>query len=77
MLVVVGAYGHEMNAKPEYRTANIYFADVDRAKKLQYQAMRGSTAKTLQRQAKSGQMDLDTMWRQIGSAVRPFTGAPK
>jgi hypothetical protein len=76
MLVVVGAYGHEMNAKSEYKTANIYFADVDRAKKLQYQVMSGSTAKTLQRQAKSNRIDLDTMWRQIGSAVRLYNGTP-
>jgi hypothetical protein len=74
MLTIAGAFGLELNARPNQKIGNIYLTDVDRAKKLQYQVLKGASAKALQRQVKLGQISLDTMWSRLSASLKVLTG---
>ncbi|MGE3623572.1 MAG: hypothetical protein AB7H77_06865 [Bdellovibrionales bacterium] len=72
-LTVVGAYGHTFNPRPSYKLDSIYLSDLSLIRDQRTaEALKGSTAKKLQKQIYDGKIELEAAWSQIKANMKPY-----
>jgi len=77
VIVVVGAVGKVASDHPSLGCKTVVMSDVDSAKQGRGYVLPCSTARTVQRDMKSGKLSVDSAWKQIEGALKPMEAPPK
>lgn len=77
LIVTVGAVGKTMNAHPKIKSSDVFVSDMNMMKDRKSYKYPIALAKTLQRQAKADQIEMEELYKQLNSALVPYSVSPK